>query len=397
MSRFDTIKQREESLLCRTYTRYPVAVKNGKGCRLWDFDGKEYIDLLAGIAVTGLGHANEEIARVMQEQAKKLLHVSNLFYQEEQLDLAERLLATNHCDKAFFCNSGAEANEAAFKLARRYNQRVKENGAFEIISLTNCFHGRTLAAIAATGPRFQDGFAPVPAGFIQVASGDIDALEAAITEKTAAVIMEMVQGEGGVMPLDPVYVKAAYALCREKGTLFIADEVQAGLCRTGKWWAFQHHGIQPDIVTCAKALANGLPMGAMMTTNEIAQGFAAGSHATTFGAGAFVSAVACKTLEIMERDNLAEKAGSIGEWAMNRFREVAAKLPGSIREVRGQGLFIGIVLTKSGKEVWEKLIHRGFLLNLTQEKVLRLLPALIIEKTDLEKFAVALEEVLQEK
>jgi acetylornithine aminotransferase len=397
MERFEAIKQREEKLLCRTYGRYPVAVKSGKGCRLRDCDGKEYVDLLAGIAVTSLGHANEELARVMEEQARKLIHVSNLFYQEEQLDLAERLLGTTgHCRKAFFCNSGAEANEAAIKLARRYNQRVKENGAYEIISFTGCFHGRTLATVAATGQaKFQDGFAPIPEGFRQVPCGDVAALKAAMSDKTAAVILETVQGEGGVMPLDTGFVKAVYALCREKGVLFIADEVQAGLCRTGKWWGYQHHGIEPDIVSVAKALANGLPMGAIMTTDEVSRGFAAGSHATTFGAGAFVSAVACKTLEIMERDHLAERAGELGDWAMERFREVGRAIPGAISEVRGQGLFIGIVLAKPGKDVWEKLIHKGFILNLTQERVLRLLPPLVIEKADLEAFAQALEAVLR--
>ena len=395
MSRFDEIKQQEEALLFRTYGRYPLAVKNGKGSRLWDFDGKEYIDLLAGIAVTGLGHANEELAQVMETQARKLLHVSNLFYQEEQLDLAKRLLATNHCNKAFFCNSGAEANEAAIKLARRYSQRVKENGAYGVISFTGCFHGRTLATVAATGhAKFQDGFAPMPEGFSQVPMGDLDALKNALNETTAAVIMEMVQGEGGVNPVDPDYLKAVYALCREKGVLFIADEVQAGLCRTGKWWAFQHYGIEPDIVTTAKALANGLPMGAMMATDEVAKGFVTGSHATTFGAGALVSAVASKTLEIMERDKLAARAEEIGDWAMNRFREVGRKYPGTIELVRGKGLFIGIVLTKPGKACWEALLNRGFICNLTQDKVLRLLPALTIDKADLEAFAVALEEIL---
>ncbi|SBW06394.1 Acetylornithine aminotransferase [uncultured delta proteobacterium] len=396
MSRFDEIKQREESLLCRTYGRYPIAVQSGKGSRLWDFDGKEYVDLLAGIAVTSLGHCNEELALVMEKQARKLVHVSNLFYQEEQLDLAKRLLATAHCGKAFFCNSGAEANEAAIKLARRYNQRVKENGAFEIISFTGAFHGRTMATVAATGQaKFQDGFAPIPTGFTQVPMGDIAALKAAVTEKTAAVIMEMVQGEGGVNPVDPDFLLAAYALCREKGVLFIADEVQAGLCRTGKWWAFQHFGIEPDIVSTAKALANGLPMGAIMATDEVAKGFVAGSHATTFGAGALVSAVASKTLEIMERDNLAARAGELGDWAMNRFREVGKKIPGAIDEVRGKGLFIGIVLAKPGKAVWDALLDKGFICNLTQERVLRLLPALTVEKADLEAFAQALEGILK--
>lgn len=397
MSRFEEIKKRDAELVCGTYGRYPVAVAGAKGCRIWDYDGKEYIDLLAGIAVVSVGHCNEEIAGVMEKQARKLVHVSNLFYQEEQLELAERLLQTNHCGKVFFCNSGAEANEGAFKLARRYNQRVKDNGRFEIISFTSCFHGRTLATVAATGQsKFQDGFAPMPAGFLQVPTGDLEALRKAIGWNTAAVIMEVVQGEGGVMPLDKAFVTSVYEMCREKGVLFIADEVQAGLCRTGYWWGFQHYGIEPDIVTSAKALANGLPMGAVMATDEVARGFVPGSHATTFGAGAFVSSVASKTLEIMERDNLAGRAAEIGAWAMERFRQAGEKFPGTIEEVRGRGLFIGIVLAKPGKDVWEKLLERGFLLNLTQERVLRLLPPLIITREDLEAFAVALEAILRE-
>ena len=398
MSRFEEIKKREEALLFRTYGRYPIAVEKGRGSRLWDYNGKEYVDLLAGIAVTALGHANEELAEVMDKQSRKLIHVSNLFYQQEQLDLAERILATNHCDKAFFCNSGAEANEAAFKLARRYQQRVKENGRYGVISFTGCFHGRTLATVAATGQaKFQDGFAPMPEGFTQVPMGDLAALKAAITDTTAAVIMEMVQGEGGVMPVDKDFLASVVALCKEKGVLFIADEVQAGLCRCGKWWAFQHYGIEPDIVTTAKSVANGLPMGVMMAPDEIARGFVTGSHATTFGAGALLSKVAEKTLEIMERDKLAERSAELGDWAMDRFRQVGKAVPGAVEEVRGLGLLIGIVLAQPGKDVWEKLIDKGFICNLTQERVLRLLPALNIEKADLETFAQALESILREK
>ncbi len=396
MSHFETIKKREESLMFRTYARYPVAVKSGRGCRLQGYDGKEYTDLLAGIAVTSLGHCNEELAAVMEQQARKLIHVSNLFYQQEQLDLAEKLLATNHCGKAFFCNSGAEANEAAIKLARRYQQRVKNREAYGVISFTGCFHGRTLATVAATGgKKFQDGFYPMPEGFTQVPMGDLDALKAAVNPKTAAVILEMVQGEGGVNPVDGDFLRAVVSLCREKGVLFIADEVQAGLCRTGKWWAFQHYDFEPDIVTSAKALANGLPMGAMMATDDVARGFVAGSHATTFGAGAFVSAVAEKVLDIMKRDNLAQRAAVLGAWSLDRFREVGRRVPGSISDVRGLGLLMGIELANPGKEVWEKLLDAGFIMNLTQEKVLRLAPALTIEKDDLERFAQTLERILK--
>ncbi len=392
---FTSLRNEEESLLFKTYGRYPIAVKSGNGSRLWDFDGKEYVDLLAGIAVTALGHCNEEIAETMAAQARKLIHVSNLFYQEEQLALAKRLLATAHYGKVFFCNSGAEANEAAIKLARRYQQRVKNTDAYEVITFEGCFHGRTLATVAATGQaRFQDGFAPMPDGFTQIPWGSLSLLEETISEKTAAVLLEMVQGEGGIRPVTTAFVQGIERLCREKGLLFMVDEVQTGLCRTGKWWAFQHFGIQPDVLTTAKSLANGLPMGAMMGTDEVAKGFATGSHATTFGAGALVSAVALKVLEIMERDKLAERAATLGQWAMDRFRAVGEKCPGAITDVRGMGLMIGIELAFPGKEVWTTLLEQGFILNLTQERVLRLLPALTIAKEDLERFAVALEKTL---
>lgn len=393
---FETIKSEEEKLLMKTYARYPLAIARGRGSRLWDCDGKEYVDLLAGIAVTGLGHCNEELAEAMAAQARKLIHVSNLFYQEEQLSLARRLLGTAHFGKVFFCNSGAEANEAAIKLARRYQQRVKNKDAYEVITFEGCFHGRTLATVAATGQaRFQDGFAPMPEGFKQIAWGDPAALEAAISGKTAAVLLEMVQGEGGIRPVTREFVQAVARICREKDILFMVDEVQAGLGRTGKWWAFQHFDIRPDVLTVAKSLANGLPMGAMMAVDEVARGFVAGSHATTFGAGALVSVVAEKLLAIMERDKLVEHAGSLGAWAMDRFRAIGQKCPGTIDEVRGLGLMIGIQLTFPGKEIWEALIQKGFILNLTQERVLRLLPALTISKEELESFAVALEELLK--
>lgn len=397
MNSFEKIRQEEETLLFKTYGRYPIAVERGSGSRLWDCDGKEYVDLLAGIAVTGLGHCHPEITDAVAEQARKLVHVSNLFYQKEQLALARRILDTAHFDKVFFCNSGAEANEAAIKLARRYQQRVKNRDAYEVITVDGCFHGRTLATVAATGQqKFQDGFGPMPDGFLQIPWGDAAALEAAISGKTAAVLLEMVQGEGGIRPVTREYARAVAALCRDKGVLFIVDEVQTGLGRTGTWWCFQHFGVKPDILTTAKSLANGLPMGAMMGTDEVARGFVTGSHATTFGAGALMSRVAEKVLEILERDKLPERAGVLGAWAMERFAAVAGACPGRIADIRGMGLMIGIELTFPGKKVWEALIKKGFILNLTQERVLRLLPALTIEKDDLERFASTLEETLQE-
>lgn len=395
----DAIKKREESFLCRTYGRYPVSAAHARGSRITDLDGKEYVDLLSGIAVVSLGHCNEELAEVMTAQAHKLIHVSNLFYQEEQLDLAESLLSLSHLTKAFFCNSGAEANEALIKLARRYMQRVKNTDAFEVITLEGAFHGRTLATVAATGQeRFQDGFAPIPQGFKTVAWGDLTALEAAITPQTAAVLVEIVQGEGGIRPMPAEYAKGIEALCRRKGVLFLVDEVQSGLFRTGKPWAFQHFDLQPDAISCAKALANGLPMGAVMTTDDVSRAFVPGSHATTFGGGALVSAVARKVVEIMRRDRLDERTARLGTAFMTRLQGIAERGEGrsgiGIKEVRGMGFMIGVQLTASGKAIHEQLFERGFIVNLSHDTVLRLLPALNIPEADLEAFAVALEDIL---
>ena len=393
---FDVIRAEEERLLCRSYSRYPLAIVRGEGSRLWDVDGKEYVDLLAGIAVVGLGHCNPEVNAALEAQARKLWHVSNLFYQQEQLDLARRLLTTTHHSKAFFCNSGAEANEACIKLARRYMRKVQKRDAYEIITLAGCFHGRTLGTLAATGREsLSDGFTPLPGGFRQVPACDLDALAAAMGPATAAVLLECVQGEGGVVPLPADYLRGVEALCRERGVLLICDEVQCGMARTGRFWAFQHAGLTPDAISVAKSLANGLPMGAMLATDEMARGFEPGSHATTFGGGALTSAVAARVVEIMLRDDMAGRAATLGQKLMGRLTELRQRLPGKIREVRGLGLMIGVELAGDGKPVWEELLRRGFICNLSHGKTLRLLPPLTIPEVDLDSFAITLEDVLR--
>lgn len=392
---FDTIRAEEERLLCRSYSRYPLAIVRGEGARLWDADGREYVDLLAGIAVTALGHCNPEVNAALEAQARKLWHVSNLFYQEEQLELARRLLSTSHHGKAFFCNSGAEANEACIKLARRYMRKVQRRDAFEIITLSGCFHGRTLGTLAATGREsLSDGFTPLPEGFRQVPSCDLDALAAAMTPATAAVLLECVQGEGGIVPLPADYLRGVEALCRERGALLLCDEVQCGMGRTGRFWAFQHAGLTPDAISVAKSLANGLPMGAMLATDEAARGFEPGSHATTFGGGALTSAVAAKVVDILLRDDIPARAARLGAALMDRLRALQARLPEKIREVRGMGLMIGVELAVEGKPVWEELLRRGFICNLCHGMTLRLLPPLTIPEVDLDSFAVTLEDIL---
>ncbi|MFP5222623.1 MAG: aspartate aminotransferase family protein [Acidobacteriota bacterium] len=402
--KFDALKDRTMKSIMNTYGRYPLALKRGAGCALFDLDGREYLDLLAGIAVANLGHSHPEVTAAIARQAGEMVHVSNLFFQEPQVDLAEALLATwpqpdGKNGRVFFCNSGAEANEAAIKLARRYMHAVRGEDRHEVVTLTGSFHGRTLATLTATGQdKVKEGFHPLPEGFVTVPAGDLQALKAAMTGKTAAVLLEVIQGEGGVKPFPEEYLKGVQALCREQGVLFMVDEIQTGLCRTGKWWAHQHYGLTPDVVSVAKALANGLPMGAIMATGAVAEGFQPGSHATTFGGGPVVAAAAAKTLEIMERDRLAERAARMGDFAMALFEDLAQAMPGKIAQVRGLGLMIGIELAPDipggGQKVWEELISLGFILNLTQGNVLRLLPPLVIEQKDLERFAQGLGDVL---
>ncbi|BDQ32714.1 aspartate aminotransferase family protein [Pseudodesulfovibrio portus] len=397
-NKFDQIKERESALLCNTYGRYPLAVSRAKGCRLYDLEDNEYLDFLSGIAVCSLGHSRDDLADVMAEQARKLVHVSNLFYQEPQLDLAEKLLSTCAAGKVFFCNSGAEANEGAIKLARRYMRTVRNEDRFEVITLEKSFHGRTLSTLTATGQEgpIKDGFAPLPEGFVTVPFGNVNALRGAINAHTAAIMIEMVQGEGGVRPLPTDYVDDIVALCKENNILLIVDEVQTGLCRTGRFWAHQHYGITPDIFTSAKALANGLPMGAVLCTDEAAKGFAPGSHATTFGGGAVVSAVAARVVDIMLEQGMAERALEMGGFAKEEAEKLMAKHPGKIAGTRGLGLLFGVELSCDGPAVWKGLLEKRVVCNLTQGTILRLVPPLTVEKEDIATFMEVLDTVLDE-
>jgi len=389
------LKQREQQVLCQTYARYPLELIKGRGTRVFDTQGREYLDLLAGIAVCGLGHCHPEISEVIKDQCQNLIHVSNLFYQENQIQLAERLLNTCHLQRVFFCNSGAEANEAAIKLARRYMQKITGQNAFEIITLAGSFHGRTLATLSATGQeKVKDGFDPLPAGFLSVPYDDIYALNKNLTEKTAAIMVEIIQGEGGIKPLSTDYLLEVQRLCRENNIVFIVDEIQTGMARTGKMWAFQHAGLQPDIVTAAKSLANGLPMGALMVSAEVSQGFRPGTHATTFGGGPLVSAVAAKVLEIIDRDNLCQRSCELGEYSKVILSQIKDRFPRMISEIRGCGLMLGIELTFPAKSIWSSLLQRGYICNLTQETILRLLPPLIVKKEEIEEFCLVLSDVL---
>tara|TARA_Y100001954_G_scaffold43747_1_gene45430 strand:+ start:2352 stop:3575 length:1224 start_codon:yes stop_codon:yes gene_type:complete len=397
-NKFDAIKERESNLLCNTYGRYPIAISKAKGSRLYDLDNNEYIDFLSGIAVCSLGHSRDDLADVMSEQARKMVHISNLFYQEPQLELAEKLLSTCAAGKVFFSNSGAEANEGAIKLARRYMRKVRKTDRYEIITLEKSFHGRTLSTLTATGQEgpIKDGFSPLPDGFVTVPFGNMNALRGAVGQNTAAIMIEMVQGEGGVRPLPTEYVRDIVDLCKENGLLLIVDEVQTGLCRTGRFWAHQHYGIQPDIFTSAKALANGLPMGAVLCSDEVAKGFEPGSHATTFGGGGVVSAVASKVIDIMLEERLAERAIALGQLAAEEIERIRIKHPDKIVGSRGLGLLFGIELAFNGTEVWKRLLAKRIICNLTQGTILRLVPPLTIEEDDIRTFANELDSILDE-
>ena len=391
----ESLLSREQSLLCPTYDRYPLEISSGRGTRLYAPDGGAYTDLLAGIAVCVLGHCHPEISAVIKAQCETLVHVSNLFYQTPQLDLAHRLLNGSGLDRVFFCNSGAEANEAALKIARRYMQSIRGTDAFEIITLEGSFHGRTLATLTATGQdKVKQGFAPLPAGFRSVPFADFKALESAVSPQTAAVFLEIIQGEGGVRTLPRKYLEDVQELCRRQGCLFMIDEVQTGLGRTGKLWAHQHFNLKPDVFTTAKGLANGLPLGAMLSSEAVSRAFAPGSHGSTFGGGPLVCAVGDKVLEIISRDGLADHAAHLGRLAFERFQALQNRYPDKITEIRGMGLMLGIELGFPAKEVWQQLLDRGFICNVVQDRTLRLLPPLILREQELSDFAEVLEQIL---
>ncbi len=393
---FNTLKARTERVLCSTYGRYPLGVAAAKGCRLTDFEGRVYVDMLAGIAVCNLGHSRPDLARVMAEQAQKLVHVSNLFYQEEQVSFAEALTRKMGLDKVFLCNSGAEANEAAIKLARRYMRTVKQRDAYEVVTLEGSFHGRTLATLTATGQeKVKEHFQPLPEGFVTVPWDDPAALDAAVTDKTAAVLVELVQGEGGVRPMSTEYAVAVERICRDKDVLLMVDEIQTGMGRTGNFMAYQHYGVSPDIVTLAKGLANGLPMGAMVTTDEVAGGFAPGAHATTFGGGGVVSAVALEVLRIMKNEDLVQRARTEGQYFLGKLHDLVEEFPDKLEDARGVGLMVGLVFREPANWAWQALLARGFVANCTQERVLRFLPPLTIPREDIDAVIVVLRDILK--
>jgi acetylornithine/N-succinyldiaminopimelate aminotransferase len=384
-----------DSYVMHTYGRYPIALVRGQGVKAWDADGKEYLDFLGGIAVNLLGHSHPAVVEAIREQAGKLIHCSNLYYSEPAAELAALLVENGGLDKVFFCNSGAEANEGAFKLARKYHFRKGSKEKTKIISLSHAFHGRTLGALSATPkPEIQEGFRPLPAGFFHAEAGDIEALKAVMDEQTAAVIVEPVQGEGGITVLPASYLTAVRALCDQFGALLIFDEIQCGLGRTGSFFAYQGVGVRPDIVTLAKGLGGGLPIGAVCATAEAAAGFQPGDHGTTFGGNPVACAAAVATMKTLLSANLVEQAAVMGEYLQSRLAALKAKYPTLIKEVRGAGLMIGMELTQPGAPLLAKCHELGLLANVTAGTVFRMLPPYVITRDDADRAVAIVDEGL---
>jgi acetylornithine aminotransferase/acetylornithine/N-succinyldiaminopimelate aminotransferase len=379
-----------------TFTkRYPVALVRGEGIRVWDTDGKEYLDFTGGIAVTALGHCHPKVVGAMREQAATLLHVSNYFHIPQQVHLAKLLCDHSFADRVFFSNSGAEANEAAIKLARKW---AKEHGASDrgdIISMRGGFHGRTLATVTATAQeKYHHGYEPLPGGFKYVPFNDLRAVERAIDSRTAGVLVEPIQGEGGVNVPDDGYLPGLRKLCDEAGIALILDEIQTGMGRTGRLWGHEHAGITPDIMTLAKALANGIPIGATLATEEVAAAFSPGSHGSTFGGNPFATAVGLTVFATLVEERLPERAARMGKLLRERLDAVRARHPALIREVRGQGLLVGVDLVPPVGDVVAGCRERGLLVLTAGDNALRLAPALIVDEESIERAAGIIERAL---
>ncbi len=389
--------EESQRYLFNTYNRFPVVLVKGRGVRVWDSEGKEYLDFLGGVAVNILGHCHPSVVVAIQKQAQRLLHVSNFYHIEPQIKLARLLVKNSFADKVFFCNSGAEANEAAIKLARKYSKDTFGEGRFEIISAINSFHGRTLASLTATGQeKFQKGFEPLVPGFKHIPFDDINALNSAINEQTCAVLLEPIQGEGGVKVPSDNYFKHVRQICDEKRLLLILDEVQTGIGRTGKLFAYEHYGITPDIMTLAKGLGGGVPIGALLATEETASAFQPGNHASTFGGNPLVCASSIAAIEaILEDGFLLDHCQRTGRYFRDQLRSLKAKYPSIILNVRGKGLMIGLELAIDGAQVVKTCLEMGFLINCTAGNVLRFTPPIIIKQDEIDKLIETLREVFK--
>ncbi|MBI5679375.1 MAG: acetylornithine transaminase [Methanobacterium sp.] len=378
----------DKKYVMQTYGRYQLALKEGKGALVTDFEGKTYIDCFAGIAVNNVGHSHPNVVEAICKQAKKLIHCSNLYYTQEQVELAELLAKVSPHDKSFFCNSGAEANEGAIKLARKFT------GCGEIIAMENSFHGRTIAMITATGQhKYKKGFEPLPEGFKHVDYGNVEAVADAITDNTAAVLVEPIQGEGGVIVPPKGYLKDLKKLCNENDVLLIFDEVQTGFGRTGEMFASQTFDVTPDITTVAKALGGGFPIGGVLANGEVGDAFEPGNHAATFGGNPLACAAAKASIETIIDENLLDKAKENGKYLKNKLEE-QKNLHKIVEDVRGVGMMLGMEMSINCGEIVKNAQDQGVLINCTADTVLRFLPPLIIEKEQIDTVAAVLDGVL---
>ena len=377
----------EDNYFINTFTRQPLVLDHGEGVKVTDIDGNEYIDMFAGIAVNALGHNHPKLVKAIQDQAEKLIHISSIYYNEPALIYAKKLVELTSFDRIFYANSGAEANEGAIKLA------VKYTGKSEVISTVESFHGRTVMTLAATGHEYyHEPFKSIlPKGFINVPYNDIEAIKEAITENTAAIIVEPIQGEGGVNVPDIGYLKEIEKICHEKDIVFIVDEVQTGFGRCGTLFAHELFDVKPDIMTMAKGIGGGVPMGGILATEKVASAFVPGDHGTTFGGGPLVCAAANAVLDTIEEDNLLDNVNEVGNYFIEELKKLDKEI---ISDVRGKGLMVGLELTKPGAEYVDKLREKGFLINCTADKVIRFVPPLIITKEDIDEFVKALDEIL---
>lgn len=388
------ISELEKRVLIPTYDRLPILAVGGEGCYLYDDAGKKYLDFLGGLAVNSLGYAHPEVMAVLRDEAESLLHVSNLIYHRYQGPLAEELARLSGLARAFFANTGTEAVEGAIKLARAYARKNHPAERTEILALENSFHGRTLGALSATWPeKYRKPFEPLVPGFKFVRLNDVAHLRETFSPRAAAIMVEPLQGEGGVVELSEEFLKTAQELSRARGALFIADEIQCGLGRTGRFFAYQKFGLEPDVVLVAKPLAAGLPLAAILARDAVAQAFSPGMHGTTFGGGPLQCRLALKVLEIIGRPGFLERVREVGGYFRAQLEKLTKEIP-VVREVRGDGLMQAAVLSVPGKEIVRQAVEAGFLINCTQEKVLRFLPPLVIERRHVDELVEGLRPIL---
>ena len=390
-----TLMMLSEKYIAHTYARFPILLVRGKGTRVWDREGKEYLDFVSGLAVCNLGHCHPKVVKTIQEQVERLIHISNFYYNEPQIQLASLLCQNSFADQVFFCNSGAEANEGAIKLARKYSKEKIEGDRYEIITMERSFHGRTLATLTATAQKkYHKGYAPLMPGFKYIPFNDPDALRKAIDPKTCAVLVEPIQGEGGVNIPSEGYLRSLREICDEKRILLIFDEVQVGMGRTGKLFAYEHEGVEPDMLTLAKSLAGGVPIGALLIKKGIAESFEPGDHASTFGGNPLATAAGIAALTALLEEGMLENCQKVGSYFLANLEAFKKKFS-FVQEVRGRGLILGMELNMEGAPVVKEMMQRGFLINCTMGNVLRFLPPLIVTEEEVDRLVQALEEVFK--